>query len=87
MHVCGIGNIQSTTMELPHTLHVHLLVLNLVSVDQLINNGCVLTFSPSSCVIKEEIRTHKQIGRGSKAGSNFYLDEGTKRDSCFLSFI
>ncbi|CAN0839525.1 Retrovirus-related Pol polyprotein from transposon TNT 1-94 [Linum grandiflorum] len=91
LQVSGIGQVSTPTMELPHTLHVPSLVPNLVSVGQLADNGCVVTFSPSGCAVQDQT-TQQQIGRGRKEGRNFYLEEigkGEQRpqlsSTCFAS--
>ncbi|CAN0876377.1 Retrovirus-related Pol polyprotein from transposon TNT 1-94 [Linum grandiflorum] len=72
LYVAGIGRVSTSHLELPDTLHVPNLVPNLVSVGQLTDHGCVVSFSPTGCSIQDQ--TSKcQIGSGSKVGRNFVL--------------
>ncbi|CAN0903191.1 Retrovirus-related Pol polyprotein from transposon RE2, partial [Linum grandiflorum] len=70
--VAGVGDIKLPNMDLRHTLHVPSLVPNLISVGQLTDNGCLVSFSPTGCSI-QDLKTRNLIGKGSKAGRNFFL--------------
>ncbi|CAN1240951.1 Retrovirus-related Pol polyprotein from transposon TNT 1-94 [Linum perenne] len=72
LKVAGMGNIQTRGLVLSNSLHVPSLVLNLVSVGQLVDDGCDVIFSSSGCTVQDRM-THQEIGRGSKDGRNFYL--------------
>ncbi|CAN1291611.1 Retrovirus-related Pol polyprotein from transposon RE1 [Linum perenne] len=74
LKVAGIGHAHTPNVDLPNTLYVPSLVPNLISIGQLVDNGCQVTFSPSGCII-QDMRTQRQIGRGSKNGRNFYIEE------------
>ncbi|CAN0896019.1 Retrovirus-related Pol polyprotein from transposon TNT 1-94 [Linum grandiflorum] len=71
--IAGIGRIETPTITLPNTLHVPRLVPNLVSVGQLIDDGCVVAFGPNGCQVQDR-QTKEVMGTGSKVGCNFYLD-------------
>ncbi|CAN1129053.1 hypothetical protein LINPERHAP2_LOCUS5009, partial [Linum perenne] len=49
LDVAGVGHVHTPSLDLPNTLHVPWLVPNLVSVGQLTDSGCKVTFSPSGC--------------------------------------
>ncbi|CAN1221479.1 Retrovirus-related Pol polyprotein from transposon TNT 1-94 [Linum grandiflorum] len=74
----GIGTVSTSNLVLPNTLHVPTLVSNLVSVGQLTENGCLVSFGVDGCVVQDE-HTRKTIGIGSKQGRNFLLDHLTTR--------
>ncbi|CAL1404258.1 unnamed protein product [Linum trigynum] len=78
LNVHGIGQVHTTKIALPNTLHVPALVPNLVSVGQLTEQGCSVLFEPSGCVI-QDLKTGRQIGRGSKQGRVFHLEELSSR--------
>ncbi|CAN1253863.1 Retrovirus-related Pol polyprotein from transposon TNT 1-94 [Linum perenne] len=71
--VAGIGTTVTPTITLPNTLHVPKLVPNLVSVSQLIDSGCLLSFTADGCIIQDRM-TKTRIGTGSKRGRVFLLD-------------
>ncbi|CAL1356412.1 unnamed protein product [Linum trigynum] len=72
--VQGMGCVKQPRINLPNTLHVPNLVPNLVYVGQLTDHGCSVTFAPSGCVV-QDLKTGRQIGRGSKQGWLFQLEE------------
>ncbi|CAL1378920.1 unnamed protein product [Linum trigynum] len=74
LEVQGVGLMRKQNMTLPSTLYVPGLVPNLVSVGQLTEQGCSVLFAPSGCVI-QDLKTGRQIGKGSKQGRVFHLDE------------
>ncbi|CAL1362537.1 unnamed protein product [Linum trigynum] len=80
LQVRGMGMMHDSHLDLPHTLHVPQLVPNLVSVGQLTEAGCSVLFAPSGCVI-QDLKTGRQIGRGSKRGRIFHLEELGKSSS------
>ncbi|CAL1351945.1 unnamed protein product [Linum trigynum] len=74
LQVKGVGIMNDSKLNLPHTLHVPHLVPNLVSVGQLTEEGCSVLFAPSGCFI-QDLKTGRQIGKGSKRGRIFHLEE------------
>ncbi|CAN1769644.1 Retrovirus-related Pol polyprotein from transposon RE1 [Linum perenne] len=70
--VAGFSDITMKNLRLHDALHVPSLVPNLISVGQLTDNGCVVSFSPNGCSI-QDLRTQQVIGTRSKAGRNFFL--------------
>ncbi|CAL1357650.1 unnamed protein product [Linum trigynum] len=74
LEVKGMGNVVNENISLRDTLHVPALVPNLVSVGQLTDQGCTVSFAPSGCVI-QDLKTGSLIGRGSKQGRLFRLEE------------
>ncbi|CAN1243593.1 hypothetical protein LINPERPRIM_LOCUS5737 [Linum perenne] len=52
----GVGTAHACDLILPNTLHVPKLVLNLVSVGQLTDNGYKVSFDPSGCMIQDPIQ-------------------------------
>ncbi|CAN0881899.1 Retrovirus-related Pol polyprotein from transposon RE1 [Linum grandiflorum] len=53
LHVAGIGSVSTPDIKLPNTLHVPDLVPNLVSVGQLTEHGCSVSFSPAGCSVQD----------------------------------
>ncbi|CAL1352482.1 unnamed protein product [Linum trigynum] len=74
LRVSGIGSVEGPCVRLPATMHVPRLVPNLVSVGQLTEQGCRVVFAPSGCVI-QDLKTGRELGRGSKRGRIFELDK------------
>uniref|UniRef100_A0A2N9J4G2 CCHC-type domain-containing protein n=1 Tax=Fagus sylvatica TaxID=28930 RepID=A0A2N9J4G2_FAGSY len=54
----------STSLSLTDVLYVPTLSANLISVGQLVNKNCLVSFSPLGCLI-QDLHTGKVIGRGS----------------------
>ncbi|CAL1376450.1 unnamed protein product [Linum trigynum] len=73
MSVEGVGHIVRPSISLPDTLYVPKLVPNLVSVGQLAEDGCRITFDKIRCVIQDTMMG-QEIGRGTKKGRSFLLD-------------
>ncbi|CAN0877143.1 Retrovirus-related Pol polyprotein from transposon TNT 1-94 [Linum grandiflorum] len=71
--VQGIGTVVNKGLQLPDTLYVPQLVPNLVSVGQLVDDGCRIIFDANGCVV-QDTKTGMEIGRGSKHGRVFSLD-------------
>lgn len=85
------GTLQFTFPDSPplvlfDALYVPKLSANLISVNQLVNQHCLVSFSPNGCLI-QDLRTGKVIGRGRRQGELFILDLGSSSDShkCFLA--
>ncbi|CAL1402230.1 unnamed protein product [Linum trigynum] len=74
LSVKGVGPIETPSMNLSNTLCVPNLVPNLVSVGQLTEQNCRVVFDASGCVV-QDLKTGRQIGRGSKHGRVFQLEE------------
>ncbi|CAL1373295.1 unnamed protein product [Linum trigynum] len=72
--VNGRGTISSPAITLPDTLYVPGLLPSLVSVGQLTEEGCNVTFNSNGCVVQDK-RTGTVIGTGSKRGRLFVLDD------------
>ncbi|CAN0862290.1 Retrovirus-related Pol polyprotein from transposon TNT 1-94 [Linum grandiflorum] len=70
--VSGIDRVSTQDLNLPNTLHVPKLVPNLISVGQLTENGCLVSFSPAGCSV-QDLKTRIILGIGSKNGRNFQL--------------
>ncbi|CAN0917805.1 hypothetical protein LINGRAHAP2_LOCUS30525 [Linum grandiflorum] len=51
--VAGVGTVIIPNMTLPHTLHILDLIPNLVSVGQLTDDGCVVSFGPGGCTVQD----------------------------------
>jgi hypothetical protein len=75
----------STSLSLTDVLYVPTLSANLISVGQLVNKNCLVSFSPLGCLI-QDLHTGKVIGRGHRKGELFVLDFGstTTSPTCFL---
>ncbi|CAL1400598.1 unnamed protein product [Linum trigynum] len=72
--VKGRGTISSSAITLPDTLYVPGLLPSLVSVGQLTEEGCNVTFNSNGCVVQDK-RTGTVVGKGSKQGRLFVLDD------------
>ncbi|CAN1141195.1 Retrovirus-related Pol polyprotein from transposon TNT 1-94 [Linum perenne] len=72
--VSGIGDVAAGSIVLRNTLHVPSLVPNLVSVGQLVDDNCIVSFSPYGCSV-QDLNTRKVIGRGRKDGRNFLVSD------------
>ncbi|CAN0873749.1 Retrovirus-related Pol polyprotein from transposon TNT 1-94 [Linum grandiflorum] len=77
----GIGTVVTPTLTLPQTLHIPALVPNLVSVGQLTDAGCVVSFGPNGCVVQEQ-QSQRQLGTGAKEGRIFKVDHLQIPTSC-----
>uniref|UniRef100_A0A2N9G3W6 CCHC-type domain-containing protein n=1 Tax=Fagus sylvatica TaxID=28930 RepID=A0A2N9G3W6_FAGSY len=75
----------STSLSLTDVLYVPTLSANLISIGQLVNKNCLVSFSPLSCLI-QDLHMGKVIGRGYRKGELFVLDFGstTTSPTCFL---
>ncbi|KAG8366198.1 hypothetical protein BUALT_Bualt17G0051600 [Buddleja alternifolia] len=62
----------SKNLSISDVLHVPNLSVNLLSIGQLADSGCIVTFSSSGCLIQDR-HTDKQIGIGRKEGNLYIL--------------
>lgn len=67
------------------TYFVPKLSTNHISIDQLVNQGYSIIFSPSGCVI-QELHTRRMSETGQKQGRLFLLYEGLGSFQAFTSF-
>ncbi|CAL1413972.1 unnamed protein product [Linum trigynum] len=74
LQVNGMVDVEMKGMTLRNTLHVPDLVPNLVSVGQLTEQGYTVSFAPTGCLVQDS-KTGRLIGRGSKQGRLFHLEE------------
>ncbi|CAL1358977.1 unnamed protein product [Linum trigynum] len=72
--VHGSGTVNTGSIALPNTLYVPQLRPNLVSVGQLTDDGCTVMFDSTGCVVQDR-ETGRVLGRGSKTGRAFVLDD------------
>ncbi|CAL1392560.1 unnamed protein product [Linum trigynum] len=76
--VTGVGLVSQPRVQLNDVMHVPKLTPNLVSVGQLIDDNCSVLFAPSGCFV-QDLTTGRLIGRGSKKGRTFTLEELSSR--------
>lgn len=77
----------SGSITLSNVLYVPKLSANLISVSQLVQQNCIVSFSASGCLI-QDLRTGKVIGKGHRNGDLFSLDLGgtsSTPSTCFLA--
>ena len=75
MSLKGIGSIQTPSLSLHDVYHIPKLHINLVSVGQLCDSGCFVSFLPNSCYV-EDLKSKKVIGTEHRKGKGLYvLDE------------
>ncbi|CAN0871895.1 Retrovirus-related Pol polyprotein from transposon TNT 1-94 [Linum grandiflorum] len=71
---CGMGIVATGDVSLSNTLFVPQLVPNLVSVGQLTEDGCEVTFNDEGCVVQDQT-TGVVLGTGKKDGRVFVLED------------
>jgi len=77
----GIGSVSLFT----NVLHVPSLKANLISVGQLVDQNCIVIFSPTGCIV-QNLRTGRILARGIKVGRLFFLRlVANPTETCFLS--
>ncbi|CAN0905453.1 Retrovirus-related Pol polyprotein from transposon RE1 [Linum grandiflorum] len=54
LSIKGVGTVVTPQLVLSNTLHIPALVSNLVSVGQLTDVGCVVSFGPTGCVVQDQ---------------------------------
>lgn len=77
----------SASLTLSNVLYVPKLAANLISVSQLVQQNCIVSFSAAGCLI-QDLRTGKVIGKGHRNGDLFALDFGSTSaapSTCFLA--
>ncbi|CAL1383539.1 unnamed protein product [Linum trigynum] len=77
--VDGVGSMHSRRLSLPRAYYVPQLAPNLVSVGQLADGGCHITFDVHGCTMKD-IRPRAEIGRGCKRGRVYMLESYLRGD-------
>ncbi|KAH6834928.1 hypothetical protein C2S53_007300 [Perilla frutescens var. hirtella] len=74
MPLAGVGSIVSSYVSLPRVYHIPKLVLNLISVGQLCDSGCIVTFSSTDCRV-QDLYSKRRIGTGHRQGGLYIMDD------------
>ncbi|CAL1357522.1 unnamed protein product [Linum trigynum] len=81
--VLGSRTVSMSNITLPDTIYVPKLVPNLVSVGQLTDDGCDVSFNTNGCIVQDQ-RTGRVIGIGHRQGRVFVLDAYQQQPSGHL---
>jgi transposase InsO family protein len=88
LEIEGIGNFEkiykTKTFSIPEIRHVPKLNLNLLSVSQISDYGCNISFSSHGCWVQDR-QSGKLIGEGHREGGLYYMDflEMPKKAFCY----
>ncbi|CAL1396853.1 unnamed protein product [Linum trigynum] len=77
--VARVGSVKTRRLSLPQAYYVPKLTPNLVSVGQLADDGCRITFDGRGCTV-QDMRTGAEIRRGSKRGRIYMLESYSREE-------